>query len=74
MKTLFERLEPEVLTVLEIKKITIPYIIEELYNDLKCNTNWLNLKYRNICYLKFYLELENFSPTIINNLFIKEEL
>lgn len=74
MKTLFERLKPEVLERLEIERAVFPSTINDLYIDLKNTNNWLDLKYQFICILKVHLDLEDYSPSKIDELFKETEL
>ena len=72
MKTLFERLKPEVLERLESENILFPSTIKSLCIDLQNNNNWLDLKYQSICILKMHSHLEDYSPSKINELFNEE--
>ena len=44
MKTLYERLEPEIIESLEINKENYEHSIEMIEIALKANTSWLELK------------------------------
>jgi hypothetical protein len=74
MKTLFKRLKPEVLERLEIERQVFPSTINDLYIDLQNNNNWLDLKYQFICILKVHLDLEDYSPSKIDELFNEPDL
>jgi hypothetical protein len=74
MKTLFERLKPKVLERLEFENIVFHSTINALYIELQNTYNWLDLKYQSICILKVHLDLEDYSPSKINELFNEEEV
>jgi len=69
MKTLLDRLKDEHVIVLHHIGKDFPYTINAVFYALKENTRWTDLTYEMICILNNNLELKDYSPTTISNLF-----
>ena len=69
MKNLFERLKPEHIQKLKDKESLYPKTIPFLFSELEKNTFWADLTYSCIFTLLTHLNLYDYSPTTIQNLF-----
>ena len=66
---LLERLSPEHLEVLKAEEKKFPNSIKNLRTELANNNHWIDLTYQSIHTLYLHLNLKDYSPTSINNLF-----
>ena len=69
MKNLFERLKPEHIEKLEKEEIKYQLLVKNLKNELKLNTFWADLTYSCIFTLLSHLDIYDYSPSTIQNLF-----
>lgn len=70
MKTLFERLKPEVVEELNGQIDQFPYVTNFIYDDLKSNTFIFDIKYNTVLHLgSFYFKNINVGYFAIANLF-----
>ena len=69
MKNLFERLKPEYLEMLKNAETLYPSSIPSLFFALKSNHFWCDLSYHCIFSLLNHLDIYDYSPTTIINLF-----
>jgi hypothetical protein len=69
MKTLSERLKPEFKADLDKAAQAYPSTIKQIYFALENNTCWGDLTYEKIVILFNYLDLADYSPSSISNLF-----
>ena len=69
MKNLFNRLKPEYLERLEIEREVFSATLDSLFIELKKVTNWIDLSYSSICILKVHLDLRDYSPSSIDEIF-----
>ena len=69
MKTLLDRLKDEHVIVLHHRGEEFPHTIDAVFDVLKENTRWTDLTYEIIYILNNHLELKDYSPTTISNLF-----
>lgn len=69
MKTLLERLKDEHVITLHNKGEEFPHTTDAVFDALKENTRWTDLTYEIICILNNDLELSDYSPSTISNLF-----
>ena len=69
MKTLLDRLKDEHVIVLHHLGDQFPHTIDAVFEALKENTRWTDLTYETICILNNDLELPDYSPSTISNLF-----
>ena len=69
MKNLFSRLKPEYLERLEIEREVFLATLDSLFIELKKVTNWIDLSYSSICILKVHLDLPDYSPNSIDEIF-----
>ena len=69
MKNLYDRLSPENQEVLIKESKLYPSTIEGLINELKNNISYAYLAYSDIASLVNHLNLKDYSPTTINDLF-----
>jgi len=69
MRNLFEKLKPEHIQKLEESKNLYPSTIFFLIIELEKNTFWADLTYSCIFTLLTHLDLYDYSPTTIQNLF-----
>ena len=72
MKNLFERMKLEDIQKLESFRSHYECTIDILFNSLKENNYFTGLSYGCICTLSYFLGLNDYSPTSINNLFDNE--
>lgn len=70
MKTLFERLKPEVIEKLNGQVDQFPYVTKFIYDDLKANKFIFDIKYNTVLHLgSFYFKNINVGYFEIANLF-----
>jgi len=69
MRNLFERLKPEHIKKLKYKEILYPKTIPFLFSELQSNNFWSELTYSCIFTLLSYLDIYDYSPSTIENLF-----
>jgi hypothetical protein len=69
MRNLFERLKPEHIQKLEEAQTLYPATIPNLFLELELNTFWADLTYSCVFTLVSYLDLYDYSPCAIENLF-----
>jgi hypothetical protein len=73
MRNLLDRLKPEHIQKLKEAQTLYPSTIPFLFMELQSNTFWSELTYSCIFTLLSYLDIYNYSPSTIENLFINEE-
>jgi hypothetical protein len=69
MKNLFERLKPEHIEKLKESQTLYPATIPNIFLELELNTFWADLTYSCVFTLLSYLDIYNYSPSTIENLF-----
>jgi hypothetical protein len=72
MKTLLERLKDEYVIALNNNREKYPHSTDAIFDELKNNTHWIDLKYGTVCYIINQLRLtdySDYSPAGISKLF-----
>lgn len=73
MKTLFERLKPETLAILQSEADKYPNSVKSLIQELKCNCYVIDLSYGTVISLSNFCNLRYYNLTRILNLFEENE-
>ena len=73
MRNLLDRLKPEHIKKLKEAENLYPSTIPSLFMELKSNNFWCDLTYSWAFVLVTHLDLYDYSPTTIQNLFTDEE-
>lgn len=66
---LLQRLSPEHLEMLKAAEIHYPSTIKKLRTELENTKFWIELSYQSINTLYLHLDLKDYSPTSVSNLF-----
>lgn len=66
---LLERLSPEHLEMLKAEEERFPTTIKNLRTELANTNHWIDLTYQGIHTLALHLDLKDYSPSTISNLF-----
>lgn len=69
MKTLLERLEPEIRQQLDQVDDLYPNVVEKIFKDLINKSAWGELEYDTIFWIVNYCNLKDYSPHTINQIF-----
>ena len=67
--SLLERMSQEHLEMLKVEEQRFPTTIKNLRSELANNTHWIELSYQSIHTLYLHLDLKDYSPSTISNLF-----
>lgn len=73
MKTLYERLKPETLAILQSEGDKYPNAVKALIQELKGNRYIIDLSYGTVISMSNFLNLKNYQLTEILNLFEENE-
>ena len=73
MKTLYERLKPETLAILQSEADKYPNAVKSLIQELKGNRYIIDLSYGTVISMSNFLNLKNYQLTEILNLFEENE-
>ena len=66
---LLERLRPEHLEMLKVEEQRFTTTIKNLRTELSNNTHWIELTYQSVHTLALHLDLKDYSPSTLSNLF-----
>lgn len=72
MKTLYDRLKPEYKTLLDQEAEKFPFSTNLLMSNLKTMHFYVDLRYGDVCILINHLNLKEYNPLTIDNLFQNE--
>ena len=72
MKRLYDRLKPEYKTLLDQEAKKYPFLSNSLMTSLKEVEFYVDLRYGDVCILINHLNLKDYSPLTVDNLFTNE--